>query len=104
MLTTCVVVSGCLSSEAYYTGDWGADLQAINYNGCMTMVGFSCYAYEGIGVVMPIMQASAVPHKFEQILFAAFATLTVFYMTFSELCYVLLGSKLNKTFVTQELN
>jgi amino acid permease len=66
----------------------------------MSMVGFSCYAFEGIGVVMPIMENCDCPEKFDKILFAAILTLTFFYVLFGEWCYLVIGDKLTKTFIT----
>ena len=68
------------------------------------MVGFSCYAYEGIGVVMPIMQATSVPEKFGTLLFAALGTLTVVYIAFAEICYTTLGKRMTHNFITEELD
>jgi solute carrier family 36 (proton-coupled amino acid transporter) len=68
------------------------------------MVGFSCYAFEGIGVVMPIMSACDCPEKFDSILLQAMVTLTVVYCFFGDVCYLILGSDLDTTFITQELD
>ena len=60
----------------------------------MMMVGFSCYAYEGIGVVLPIMSVCDCPEKFDYILIATFVTLILVYISFAELCYLTLGTDL----------
>jgi solute carrier family 36 (proton-coupled amino acid transporter) len=68
------------------------------------MVGFSCYAYEGIGVVLPIMQVCDCPEKFDKLLMYAFITLIIVYIGFGELCYITLGNTLNEQFITKELD
>lgn len=70
----------------------------------MSAVGFSCYAFEGIGVVMPIMQNCECPEKFDKILIAAILTLTLIYTSFGEFCYLALGDGMKKTFITEELD
>ena len=67
------------------------------------MVGFAIYAYEGIGVVMPIMQASAEPDQFIKCLVAAIVTLSFIFLFFGELTYFTFGSDLNEPFITEML-
>jgi len=67
------------------------------------MVGFAIYAYEGIGVVMPIMQASAEPEKFKMCLLGAISTLSVIFITFGLLTYITFGSDLDEPFITEML-
>ncbi len=76
----------------------------INYDDYWSMIGFSCYAFEGIGVVMPIMAACECPEKFDKILGAAFLTLTIIYCAFADWCYLIIGDKLTKTFITEQLD
>ena len=82
----------------------GENLLPINYDSYMAFVGFSIYSYEGIGVVMPIMQNCDCVDKFPKLFFLAILTLTVIYILFSELCYLTLGDKLTETFITQQLD
>ena len=69
-----------------------------------SIVGFSCYTFEGIGVVMPIMHACNVPEKFPRILLYAMSTLVILYSFFGNIVYFTLGSKLKHNFVTQEID
>jgi solute carrier family 36 (proton-coupled amino acid transporter) len=65
-------------------------------------IGFCIYAFEGIGIVMPIMQSCAEPKKIITILEAAIATLTGVFLVFGTLCYVAYGSDL-QPIVTENL-
>ena len=76
----------------------------FNHTEYMGMVGFSCYTFEGIGVVMPIMQACDCPEIFDKILLYALVTLTVVYCLFANYCYLVIGSDLDTSFITQELD
>ena len=64
----------------------------INYKGMWRMVGFSIYVFEGIGILMPVMQACECPEKFDKILIAAVATLTTAFCTFGTLSYLAYGN------------
>ena len=61
--------------------------------------------FEGIGAVMPVMNAcnDNARQKFPYILAGALATLCTTYILFSQLCYFTWGSNLDQSIVTQEL-
>ena len=101
ILTTVIVVSAVLTAR-FFSNDmeWGSNLQAVNAEEYWSFVGFSVYAYEGIGVVMPIMEKCACPEKFDKILMAGIGTLTVVYCSFAELCYLILGDEIDENFIT----
>jgi amino acid permease len=69
------------------------------------MIGFSFFMFEGIGCVMPVMNACTpeVHKKFPTILAAALATLCTTYILFSELCYYTFGRDLNESIVMGEM-
>ena len=69
----------------------------------MITVGFVVYAFEGIGVVMPIMQTCANPEIFTKILLAAIITLTIIYNAFGNLCYITYGNQMNQPLITEML-
>jgi amino acid permease len=67
------------------------------------MIGFSFFMFEGIGSVMPIMNASNSEAKarFPCLIGFALATLCTIYILFSELCYYNFGDGLNEPIVMQ---
>jgi proton-coupled amino acid transporter len=65
------------------------------------MVGFSVYTFEGIGVVMPIMQTCSCPDKFPYIFTGAVTLLTLVYIVFGEICYYAFGSGLTEPIIMQ---
>jgi solute carrier family 36 (proton-coupled amino acid transporter) len=69
----------------------------------LVTLGFVVYAFEGIGVVMPIMQTCATPEKFNRILIAGVGTLTVIYIAFGTLCYFTYGAGMNEPLITEML-
>jgi solute carrier family 36 (proton-coupled amino acid transporter) len=100
ILATIISVTVVMSVRVYDRGGLGPGIQAVNGHEYWGMIGFSCYAFEGIGVVMPIMSACECPEKFDKILFAALLTLTVVYCLFGNFCYMVLGTDLDTTFIT----
>lgn len=71
----------------------------INYLEYWNMIGFSIYTFEGIGVVMPILQACNCPEKFPTLLFWAVALLAVAITGFSEIAYFAYGNELTKPII-----
>lgn len=67
------------------------------------MVSFGIFSYEGIGVVMPIMQLTKKPEKFGTILIAAMATLVTCQVTFGTLTYLTYGSDMDEQIITEML-
>lgn len=69
------------------------------------MIGFSFFMFEGIGCVMPVMNACKpeVHEKFPWILTAALTTLCTTYILFSELCYYTFGRDLTESIVMEEM-
>ena len=66
-------------------------------------VGFSIYTFEGIGVIMPIMEASAVRKDFPKIFIQALIFLTMCYISFGLICYFTYGDSLNEPIVLNML-
>ena len=58
----------------------------------MSALGMAIYCFEGIGIVMPIMQASESPESFKSTLYAAITTLTLIYIFFGGVGYLAFGS------------
>ena len=69
----------------------------------ITMWGLSFYMYEGIGCVLPVMEASEYKDNFHVLLIAALATLLTIHISFSELCYYYFGESLKEPIVTEQM-
>lgn len=78
--------------EGYYS---------INKSSYWDMIGFSFFMFEGIGCVMPVMNACDQRSKenFRYLLAAALGTLCTVYILFSELCYYTFGNDLKESIV-----
>ena len=105
ILATLLIVSTIMLNDLTKRGFLaGPDVIPMNFKEFWAMVGFSCYTFEGIGVVMPIMHACDVPEQFPRILLYAMGTLIFVYSFFGDLVYITLGSNLKHSFVTQEID
>jgi hypothetical protein len=67
------------------------------------MWGLSFGMYEGVGSVMPILEASDYRDNFSVLLVSALVTLCSIHIYFSELCYYYWGDKLTEPIVTEQL-
>lgn len=68
-----------------------------------SMVGFAIYTFEGIGVLMPIMQASDCPGQFDSILVLALLTITVVFIVLGLAGYCAFGNMAGVQAITMEL-
>lgn len=65
--------------------------KAVNPVNFWYMIGFSFYSFEGIGVVMPVMENTKNPENFSKILSSALITLAFLYVLFATPCYYYFG-------------
>ena len=75
----------------------------IDENSYLITAGFAIYSFEGIGIVMPIMQACEKKEQFHYILTSAISTLVLLLILYSELCYFTWGSTLTEPIVMEML-
>ena len=54
-------------------------------------IGFSIYTFEGIGILMPCMQACDCPEQFDKILLLAYAAIVLMFIVYGELAYFAYG-------------
>jgi len=80
-------------------GEAGPGWTAFNENGYITMWGISFYMFEGVGSVLPVMEASEYKNNFSILLGSALATLLVVHIYFSELCYYTFGEDLKEPII-----
>ena len=71
----------------------------INYESFWAHIGFTFYMYEGIGGLMPLMNATKNRDEFPSLVVMALTTLTFIYISFSELCYFTYGDQLTKPII-----
>jgi len=92
LLLSTVVIVCAYSTSKLITDGINESVEAINLKGVWTMLGFAVYVFEGIGILMPVMQACDCPEKFSDILNAALMTLCSAFAIFGTLSYLAFGN------------
>lgn len=69
----------------------GPDIVPINYDRMFSTLGFAIYTYEGIGIIMPCMQACDCKEEFDTIYKWAMLTITIIYLIYGTLTYLAYG-------------
>lgn len=83
---------------------WGEGVSMINESTWLTMIGSAIYSFEGVGVVLPIMDLCEDKKQFPKILFAVLVTDVFLYAIIGEFCLFVWGSELEgKPLITQNL-
>jgi solute carrier family 36 (proton-coupled amino acid transporter) len=68
------------------------------------VIGSAIYSYEGIGVVLPIIEVTKDQSKLPKILLAVLLTNCIFYTGFGEFCFFVWGNELEgKPLITMNL-
>lgn len=58
------------------------------------MIGFSIFSFEGIGVVLPILDVTAKPEHYPKVIIAVLSTVMITYVGFGQFCLFTYGDKL----------
>lgn len=104
MIATCITIIVFASIHISEKKVWGEGVDAINSSTWLTMVGSAIYAFEGIGVVIPILEVTEKPKQFPKILFAVMLTSMVMSLGIGEYCLFVYGTELNgKPLITMNL-
>lgn len=80
----------------------GPGWTAFNDKTFITMWGLSFYMYEGVGSLIPVLEASDYKENFSVLLTTALVTLCSIHIYFSELCYYYWGDNLKEPLVTEQ--
>ena len=67
------------------------------------MIGSAIFAFEGIGIVIPLAEVTERPEKMPFILLCVLLTNLILYTSFGEFCLFVYGSELVNPLVTENL-
>ena len=68
--------------------------EVINTSTFVAFFGTAVYSFEGIGIIIPIMDSSKYPQKYSKIVMIMLIGLTSLYIVFAMICYFSFGDKL----------
>ena len=67
------------------------------------MIGSAVYSYEGIGVVLPLLEVTEKPELYPKILTYVLLTVLFLYVGFGEFCLFVYGDLIEKPLITENL-
>jgi proton-coupled amino acid transporter len=73
---------------------WGEGVPLLNTSTWLTMIGTAIYSFEGIGMVLPILEVTEDQKQFPKILLYVMITNVILYSFFGEFCLFVWGSEL----------
>lgn len=82
---------------------WGGGIDALNTATWLNMIGSAVYSYEGIGVVLPLLEVTEKPELYPKILFYVLLTVMLLYVGFGEFCLFVWGHLVEKPLITENL-
>lgn len=82
---------------------WGEGVTALNSATWLNMIGSAVYSYEGIGVVLPLLEVTQKPEMYPKILFYMLLTVMLLYVSFGEYCLFVYGDLLQTPLITDNL-
>ncbi len=82
---------------------WGHGVKAFNNDTWLTMIGSAVYSYEGIGVILPLLEVTEKPEMYPKILSYVLITVMVVYVGFGEFCLFVYGDLIQSPLITTNL-
>jgi len=70
-------------------------VRPVNRHGLMVCIGIACFAFEGIGLVIPIYDSCRFPDKFARVYAATISTIVLLIVSMALLGYLAFGDKTN---------
>ena len=74
-------------------GHFAEDVEMINTKTFLSFIGLAAYTFEGIGIIIPVMETTSRPDLYPYILTIVIVLLTIFYVFFGNFTYFVYGSK-----------
>jgi hypothetical protein len=101
MIILIIVFESMLLVE--HDNEAGPGWTPFNENKYYIMICLAFYMFEGIGSVLPVMEASDAKDNFNTLLVSALATLCTIHIIFSEFSYYVYGNDLNEPIIIMKL-
>jgi proton-coupled amino acid transporter len=101
MITTVVIL--VYATRDLSNDGWGKGIMPLNTATWLDMIGSAVYSYEGIGVVLPLLEVTQKPEMYPKILLYVLLTVMILYVSFGEYCLFIYGDKLVTPLITDNL-
>jgi solute carrier family 36 (proton-coupled amino acid transporter) len=100
LILVTVVTIIAYSSKHVVDDGWGAGDEILNTGAWLSMIGSSITAFEGIGIVIPLLDITEKPELYPRILFGVLCTVFFLYTFFAEFNYFAYGDKIVDPLIT----
>ncbi|CDW89459.1 UNKNOWN [Stylonychia lemnae] len=100
LILVTVVTIIAYSSQSVVDHGWGEGDELLNKGAFLSMIGSSITAFEGIGIVIPLLDITEKPELYPRILFAVLCTVLFLYTFFAEFNYFAYGDKIVDPLIT----
>jgi proton-coupled amino acid transporter len=97
-----VVIVAALGVIAVYAGlkvndrpGFGPDIQLINTSSFLSYIGTAVYAYEGVGLIIPVMETYKYENKYPMVILSCLVALIFLYNLIGLFNYLAYGSELS---------
>jgi proton-coupled amino acid transporter len=104
ILTTAIVIFIFACLHISQKKVWAEGIEPLNKETYLTMIGSAIFAFEGIGVVIPIAEVTEKPEKLPIILLFVLLTNLFLYTGFGEFCLLVYGDELKNPLITENLH
>lgn len=71
-----------------------SEIYLLNPSTWLTMIGAAVYSYEGIGLLIPVLDVTAKPEVYPKVVFFVLLTVVVLYIAFGEFCLFVWGNEI----------
>jgi proton-coupled amino acid transporter len=104
ILATIIIITVYACLHVVEQKHWGRGVVPLNTETWLTVIGSAIYSYEGIGVVLPILEVTEKPKEFPKVLLAVLLTVLFLLTGFGEFCLFVYGDELKgKPLITMNL-
>lgn len=103
ILITTFTIMG-FSSKYVHDNGWGKGVVLFNKENWLTMIGSAIFSFEGIGVIIPILEVTEKPELYPRLLFLVVCTVMVLYTGFGTFNYFVYGDLLVDPLITTNLS
>jgi len=96
-----VVIYGAKNWEL--KGDRLSEVSKLNKTSWSDAIGFSVYAYEGIGIILPVGDVTKNPETYPKIVVVVIITICIIFVSFGQFCVMAWGEELTTPLITDQL-
>ena len=103
ILLTVIIIMMFGIGRMWNDGTMISTIPFLNMHSYSEAIGFSVYAYEGIGMIMPVQDITKHPETYHKVVYAVILTVCLVYIIFGQFCVFAWGSDMKTPLITDQL-